>query len=100
MSKPKLSKEEEALLNAVEAGEFESVLTEDRKKELKAIARNTFKKDKRINIRISHRDLIAVQSRAFEEGIPYQTLVSSIIHKYVSGSLQDLTANKPGSRTR
>ena len=94
MSKGKLSKEEKMLLDAVEAGEFESVLTQERKHELEAIAGNTLKKDKRINIRISSRDLTAIQSRASEEGIPYQTFVSSIIHKYVSGSLQDLTANK------
>lgn len=94
MSKVKLSKEEKQLLDSVESGEFKSVLTEARRKELEAVAVNTFKKDKRINIRISNRDLIAVQSRASEEGIPYQTLVSSIIHKYVSGSLQDIAANK------
>ncbi len=100
MSKTKLSREEKALLDAVEVGEFESVLTDARRKELAAIAGNTFKKDKRINIRISNRDLVAVQSRATEEGIPYQTLVSSIIHKYISGSLQDLTANKPARPTQ
>ncbi len=103
MSKAKLSKEEKKLLDAVEAGEFESVLTESRKKELEAVAANTFKKDKRINIRISNRDLTAIQSRASREGIPYQTLVSSIIHKYISGSLVDLTANKqmqPTPKTR
>lgn len=103
MSKSKLSKEEKELLDAVEAGEFESVLTESRREGLEAIASNTFKKDKRINIRISNRDLTAIQSRATEEGIPYQTFVSSIIHKYISGSLQDLTANKqmqPTKKTR
>ena len=100
MRKGKFSKEEKALLESVEAGEFESVLTESRKKELEAIASNTFKKDKRINIRISNRDLAAIQSRASEEGIPYQTFVSSIIHKYISGSLQDLTANKPMQRSQ
>ncbi|RLQ20855.1 hypothetical protein DWB85_15790 [Seongchinamella sediminis] len=94
MSKVKLSKEEKELLESVESGEFESTLTEERRKELEAAANNTFKKDKRINIRISNRDLIAVQARASEEGIPYQTLVSSIIHKYVSGSLRDIAANK------
>ena len=94
MSKVKLSKEEKELLDSVESGEYESVLTGARKKELEAVAANTFKKDKRINIRISNRDLVAVQSRASEEGIPYQTLVSSIIHKYVSGSLRDIAANK------
>lgn len=94
MSKAKLSKEEQELLDSVESGEYESTLTDSRRKELEAAAANSFKKDKRINIRISNRDLIAVQSRASEEGIPYQTLVSSIIHKYISGSLRDITANK------
>ena len=94
MSKSKLSEEEKDLLDAVEAGQFESVLTASRREELVAIASNTFRKDKRINIRISNRDLTAIQSRASEEGIPYQTFVSSIIHKYISGSLKDLTANK------
>ena len=100
MSKAKLSKQEKALLNAIEAGQYESVLTKSRKKELEAIAANTTRKDKRINIRISNRDLTAIQSRASEEGIPYQTFVSSIIHKYISGSLQDLTANKPSNRAQ
>jgi|SRR5690554_1164576 len=103
MSTSKLSKEEKMLLDAVEAGEFVSALTEPRKVELEAIASNTFKKDKRVNIRISNRDLTAIRSRAAEEGIPYQTFVSSIIHKYISGSLQDLTANKqiqPTQKTR
>jgi predicted DNA binding CopG/RHH family protein len=98
MSKRKLPKDEQELLDAVEAGEYESVLTELRKKELQDAASLTFKKDKRINIRISNRDLVAIQSKASEEGIPYQTLVSSIIHKYISGSLQDLTANKSSKR--
>lgn len=94
MSKAKLSRDEKELLEAVERGEFVSVLTEGRRKELEAIASNTFRKDKRINIRISNRDLLAVQSKASEEGIPYQTLVSSIIHKYVSGSLKDVSVEK------
>ena len=94
MSKVRLSKEEKELLKSVESGKYESVLDEARKKELVTAATNTFKKDKRINMRISNRDLMAVQSRALEEGIPYQTLVSSIIHKYISGSLKDMTANK------
>lgn len=94
MSAQKLSVEEKELLEAVEKGEYESNLTEERRAELEAIASNTFKKDKRINIRISNRDLLAVQSRASEEGIPYQTLISSIIHKYVSGSLKDISADK------
>ena len=94
MSKLKLSKEEKEILKDFEAGEFRSVLTPKRKKAIQASAENAFKKDKRINIRISSRDLESLQRRALEEGIPYQTLVSSILHKYVSGSLRDVAANK------
>jgi predicted DNA binding CopG/RHH family protein len=94
MSKAKLDKEEKKLLKAYEAGEFESVLTPARSKQIRESASSAFKKDKRINIRISSRDLDAIQKRALVEGIPYQTLVSSILHKYVSGTLRDVTANK------
>ena len=99
MSKVKLTKEEKELLKDFEAGEFRSVLTPDRKQEIAKAAAKTFKKDKRINIRISARDLQAIQKRALEEGIPYQTLVSSILHKYVSGGLYDVMANKSIKRT-
>jgi predicted DNA binding CopG/RHH family protein len=94
MKKNQLDKEEKELLDAFESGEFQSNLTASRKKFIEESAAQTFKKDKRINIRLSGRDLIAIQKRALEEGIPYQTLVSSIIHKYASGSLYDVTANK------
>jgi len=94
MSKVKLDKDEKEVLKAFEAGEFKSVLTSARKKQVQEASRHTFKKDKRINIRISSRDLDAIQKRALMEGIPYQTLVSSILHKYVSGSLHDLSAIK------
>ena len=100
MSEIKLSKEEKEILKEFEAGEFKSVLTPRRKKMLQAAAEETFKKDKRINIRISSRDLESLQRRALEEGIPYQTLVSSVLHKYVSGGLHDLMANKVFQRTQ
>jgi len=100
MTQTKLSKEEKQILDDFEAGEFRSVLTPERKKMLQAIAENTFKKDKRINIRISSRDLVSLQRRALEEGIPYQTLVSSVLHKYVSGGLHDVMANKEFQRTQ
>lgn len=92
MKEIRLSEEEKQLLSAVEAGNYTSVLTESRRKELEQVAKDTTRKDKRINIRISNRDLMAIQSKAAEEGIPYQTLASSIIHKYISGSLQDVSA--------
>lgn len=90
----KLSKEEKELLKDYESGELLSALTPARKKLIQETAIDTFKKDKRINIRLSGRDLDAIQKRALQEGIPYQTLVSSILHKYVSGTLHDVTANK------
>ncbi|UYM18529.1 CopG family antitoxin [Endozoicomonas euniceicola] len=90
MKNNNLDHEEQKLLEAVEAGEFESTLTPARKAELEAMAAKTFTKDKRINIRITNRDLDAIKSKAQKEGIPYQTLISSIIHKYISGSLQDV----------
>jgi len=99
MSDPKLSKEEKQILKDFEAGEFKSVLTPRRKKMLQVAAEETFKKDKRINIRISSRDLESLQRRALEEGVPYQTLVSSVLHKYVSGGLHDVMPDKAPLRT-
>jgi len=58
-----------------------------RKTELMKYARNTLKKDKRLNIRISERDLNELQRKAAIEGLPYQTYVSSIIHKFINGKL-------------
>jgi predicted DNA binding CopG/RHH family protein len=89
-----LDQEEQEILEAFEAGEFVSELTPERRAYLAQLAKASAKKDKRINIRISSRDLSAIQRRALEEGVPYQTLVSSILHKYVSGSLYDVTANR------
>ncbi len=94
MNKQELDQDEQALLEAFEAGEFESDLSNERKAYLADAATAVFKKDQRINIRISSRDLAALQRRALEEGLPYQTLVASVLHKYVSGSLRDVSAVK------
>ena len=84
----KLEKEEKELLRSFEDGEWKSVSEMNREVvRLQDYATSTFKKDRRINIRISSKDLNSLQKRALEEGIPYQTLVSSILHKYVSGRL-------------
>ena len=99
MSNRKLNREDQELLESFEAGEFESDLNSERRAQLAKAAADTFKKGKRINIRISSRDLEALQRRAMEEGLPYQTLVSSVLHKYVSGGLKDITANKALQRT-
>ena len=89
----RLDKEEKEILEAFKAGKLKSVATSGRLSDLRDAAEATFKKDKRINIRISGKDLEAIQRRALEEGIPYQTLVSSVLHKYVSGSLEESRRN-------
>ena len=86
--KTKLAKEEKEILDSFEKGEWIPVTNlSKRKKELVAYARNTLRKDKRLNIRISERDLIELQRKAVKEGLPYQTYVSSIIHKFINGTL-------------
>jgi predicted DNA binding CopG/RHH family protein len=88
MKKIVLDKEEKDILESYERGEWTPVKNKKQEiKKLQQYARNTLAKDKRINIRMSSKDLDQVQIIAAQEGIPYQTLVSSIIHKYVSGYL-------------
>ena len=53
-------------------------------------AKATFRKDRRLNIRLSSKDLEAIQKRALAEGLPYQTLISSLLHKYASGRLKEV----------
>ena len=78
----KVSKREKELLDSVEREEWVSI-PDFRKeaKRYKEYARATFRKDKRVNIRISEKDLAKIQKRALQEGLPYQTLISSILHK-------------------
>ena len=85
----KLDAGEKDVLSSVEKGEWRSVggFEKDRKR-YAGYAAATFRKDRRVNIRISGRDLEAIQKRALEEGLPYQTLISSLIHKFVSGRLR------------
>ena len=94
MSEVNFDEFEQTLLDSYEVDEFKSVLTPERKMQIMQMAENTLRQDKRINIRISGRDWNAIQRRALEEGIPCQSLVASILHKYVSGSFYDVTANK------
>ena len=90
-----MTTEEKEILEAYESGEVKrpkSVKSEiDRHQE---VAGATFKKDKRINIRISSKDLRALQKRAISEGLPYQTLVSSVLHKFVEGRLSEKTTDQ------
>ena len=83
-----LDKEESELLKSIERDEWKSISNLQEEIEIsKKIARATIVKDQRMNIRISTKDLEALKIRAIEEGMPYQTLVSSILHKYLSGKL-------------
>lgn len=86
--KNRLTEEEQEILDSFERGEWVPVKDlSKRKRELIRYARNTLKKDKRLNIRISERDLNELQKKAVSEGLPYQTFVASIIHKFVNGKL-------------
>jgi predicted DNA binding CopG/RHH family protein len=88
MSEIKLDAEEKELLASYEADEWQSVANLEAEKQVYSdYATATFKKDKRVNIRISSKDLEALQKRALEEGLPYQTLIASVLHKFVSGRL-------------
>ena len=90
MKKVILDQEEKAILESFDRGEFKSIKNRDTEiARLKQYARNTLQKNKRINIRLSERDLLGIQTRAIEEGLPYQTLISSILHKYLSGTLRE-----------
>ena len=95
----KLNQEERELLTSVERGEWRSVKNLERERaRYRGYARATFKKDRRINIRLSTKDLETLQMLAIEEGLPYQTLVASILHKYVSGSLVERERLATGRR--
>jgi len=92
MKKIKLDKYEQEIIDAYEKEEIKSI--SNVKKEMakyREYAKHTLQKNKRINIRISERDLLHLQREAVAEGLPYQTLISNILHKFVNGSLQ----NKP-----
>jgi predicted DNA binding CopG/RHH family protein len=79
---------EKDILGVYEKGELISTKpTRQEKEKYKAAAQATFLKDRRVNIRLSSPDLMDIQARALEDGVPYQTLIASVLHKYVSGRL-------------
>ena len=89
----KLSKEETELLKSVEDGEWETISDfKSKQKRYQAIAKNSLKKDERINIRLATKDLMGIQKKAMQEGLPYQTLISSVLHRYVTGQLKPIEA--------
>nr|VFK59234.1 MAG: Predicted DNA binding protein, CopG/RHH family [Candidatus Kentron sp. TUN] len=83
-----LTKEEKEILDSVENGEWRRIPDfEQETTRYREIAKATSRKDKRVNISMTGRDLIRIEKAAMREGIPYQTLISSILHKYVNGRL-------------
>ena len=87
----KLDREEVKILRDFERGELTSIDNfKEAKRQLEKAAHEFFQKDKRINIRISSRDLNSLQKRAAKEGMPYQTLISSTLHKFVTGKLRSI----------
>jgi predicted DNA binding CopG/RHH family protein len=85
----KMGADEKEILESVQRGEWRSVKGARREPSRYArYAEATFRRDRRLNIRISSRDLETIQKRALEEGLPHQTLISSLLHKYSSGRLR------------
>lgn len=77
---------EQEILDAYESGKL---VPSESETDFQTIAKNTLKKNRKINIRISENDLSALQRKAAREGIPYQTLIGSILHKYASGYIKE-----------
>ena len=86
-----LDADEKELLDSVERGEWEPATggKQDRAR-YSRYAKATFRKDRRLNIRLSSKDLEAIQKRALAEGLPYQTLIASLLHKYAAGRLREV----------
>jgi len=92
MPKYKLDQEETDILEAFDNGEIQPIKNaQDEIKKHEIYASSTFKKDKRINIRLTSRDLLMIQKLALSEGIPYQTFIGSILHKFVDGRYMEKT---------
>lgn len=88
----KLEKNEKELLASVEQGEWKRIPDfQHQSARYRESARASLRKDKRVNIRMAERDLVRLQKTALQEGLPYQTLISSILHKFINGRLIEKT---------
>jgi len=95
-----LDKEEREILGSFERGEWKPV--KNRQQEVARhvqYARNTLLKNRRVNIRISSKDLEELQAIAIEDGMPYQTLMASVLHRYASGRFVDVSSRNRKSRS-
>lgn len=83
-----LDKYEKELIKAINNDEFVEIPNQKGEtRKLTSYARQMIKKDKRVTIRVDHRDLQEIQEKALETGIPYQTLISAALHKFVKGKM-------------
>jgi predicted DNA binding CopG/RHH family protein len=97
---PNVDAYEREVLSAFEKGSLKSVATKGELEKFRAAARATAVKDRRVNIRLSSIDLNDIQVKALEEGMPYQTLIASVLHKYVSGRLVEQKSLITGRSTQ
>jgi predicted DNA binding CopG/RHH family protein len=88
------------VLESFEKGKLKSIATKGELEKLKAAARATAIKNRRVNIRLSPIDLSDIQVKALEEGVPYQTLIASVLHKYVSGRFVEKSQSITNRSTR
>jgi predicted DNA binding CopG/RHH family protein len=93
-----LDKDERQIAESLEKDEWISDLDKKGKKKYEEYARYSLNKQKRINIRMSERDLNKIRAKAIEEGIPYQSLISMLIHKYNEGKLS-VSMNRPTKKS-
>jgi predicted DNA binding CopG/RHH family protein len=94
----KLDPYELEVLEAYESGQLKSVASKAELQRMRTAARATAIKDKRINIRLSSADLLDIQAKALAEGLPYQTLIASVLHKYAAGKLAETTPASLGAK--
>jgi predicted DNA binding CopG/RHH family protein len=97
---PKLDRYEREVLGAYESGKLKPSAGKAEQQRLRAAARATGIKDKRVNIRLSSVDLLDIQAKALEEGMAYQTLIASVLHKYVTGKLSESRSAAAGAKRR
>jgi predicted DNA binding CopG/RHH family protein len=96
----KLDPYELEVLEAYESGKLKPTASKAQLQRMRAAARATAIKDKRVNIRLSSVDLLDIQAKALEEGMPYQTLIASVLHKFVTGKLAEKGSSSSSDERR
>jgi predicted DNA binding CopG/RHH family protein len=96
----KLDAYELEVLQAYESGKLKPIASKAELQRMRTAARATAIKDKRVNIRLSSADLLDTQAKALAEGMPYQTLIASVLHKYAAGKLAEKEPSVIGAQRR